>query len=524
MLEGAAAASWSQEGRDLRLRVPRGRDPLQLTIWMAPVQGVADADLLLRTLETRGTGDRLPALARGGPRRWPEVLETRAVAGVDGGAFTADALVHPEANPWACRMRFTGLDFLDEDRLAISSWDGDVWIVSGISRRDGKLAWRRFASGLFQPLGLKVIGGEIHVSCRDEIAILRDLNGDGEADFHECFNNDHQVTEHFHEFAMGLETDAAGNLYYAKGARHAKEALVPHHGTLLRVAKDGTRTDIIARGFRAPNGVCVEPDGTFFLSDQEGHWTPKNRINLVKEGGFYGNMWAYHDITDPSDTAMEPPIAWITNAFDRSPAEMLRVRSPSWGPLDGSLLSLSYGTGKTFIVLHETAGGIAQGGLCALPVPRFPTGVMRGRFHPADGHLYTCGMYAWAGDQEKPGGLYRVRATGRPFWVPLALHARRGELEIVFSDRLDPTSAADPRSYAVKTWSLRRSADYGSGHHGEKTLIVAGARVGEDGRRILLEMPGIEPTWCMEIKYSVKTPEGRTVGGVIHNTVHRLGP
>ena len=122
----------------------------------------------------------------------------------------------------------------------------------------------------------------IYVCCRDQIVRLRDLNGDGETDFYENFNNDHQVTEHFHEFAMDLQTDAEGNFYYAKAARHGLPALVPHHGTLLKVSKDGSRTEILATGFRAPNGVCLNPDGTFFLSDQEGFWTPKNRINWVK--------------------------------------------------------------------------------------------------------------------------------------------------------------------------------------------------------------------------------------------------
>ncbi len=62
------------------------------------------------------------------------------------------------------------------------------------------------------------------------------MNGDDETDFYACFNSDHQVTEHFHEFAMGLQTDDAGNFYYAKSARHALPAVVPHHGTLLRVS------------------------------------------------------------------------------------------------------------------------------------------------------------------------------------------------------------------------------------------------------------------------------------------------
>ena len=86
-------------------------------------------------------------------------------------------------------------------------------------------------------------------------------------------------------------------------------------------------------GFRAPNGVCVNPDGTFFLTDQEGFWVPKNRIDLVKRGGYYGNFWGYHDVTDPSDAAMKQPLCWITNAFDRSPSELLWVTSDGWGRL-----------------------------------------------------------------------------------------------------------------------------------------------------------------------------------------------
>ena len=135
------------------------------------------------------------------------------------------------------------------------------------------------------------------------------------------------------EFAMGLQTDAAGNFYYAKSARHALPAVVPHHGTLLKVSADGQRTEIIANGFRAANGVCLNPDGSFVVTDQEGHWNPKNRINWVKPGGFYGNMFGYHAVTDSSDAAIEPPMCWITNAMDRSPGELLWVESPRWGAL-----------------------------------------------------------------------------------------------------------------------------------------------------------------------------------------------
>ena len=85
-----------------------------------------------------------------------------------------------------------------------------------------------------------------------------------------------------------------------------------------------------------------KPDGTFIVTDQEGHWNPKNRINYVKKGGFYGNMFGYHDVTDNSDSAMEQPLCWITNSFDRSPGEPMWVPDDAkWGALNGKLLNLS---------------------------------------------------------------------------------------------------------------------------------------------------------------------------------------
>jgi hypothetical protein len=353
--------------------------------------------------------------------------------------------------------------------------------------------------------------------------ILHDLNGDGETDFYECFNSDHQVTEHFHEFAMGLQTDAEGNFYYAKGARHALKAVVPQHGTLLRVSKDGSRTDILATGFRAPNGVCLNGDGTYFLTDQEGFWLPKNRINLVQEGGYYGNFWGYHGVTDPSDAAMEQPVCWITNDFDRSPSEMLWVTSERWGPIKGSLLNFSYGYGKVYVVPHEVVNGKAQGGMNEFPMPQFPTGVMRGRFHEGNGQLYCCGMYAWAGNQTAPGGFYRVRYTGKPVYLPTALKASQRGVSVTFSSPLDPTTANDPKSYTVKTWSLKRSEQYGSKHYDETPHDVRAATISEDGKTVLLEIADLQPTWCMEIKYSLKGADGTAIKSFIHNTIHELG-
>jgi putative heme-binding domain-containing protein len=520
---------------DAILNIPAASTPLKLKIFHSN----GDPESLQTIAKSSAPPASLESMTHGGPKRWPEILETQAVIGTDAGPFAVDVLTPPDNNPWFCQLRLTGFDFFpDGDRAAVCSWDGDVWLVSGLDslhgdrshreRADGSLSepatlhWQRIASGLFQPLGLKIVDGRIYVTCRDQIVILHDLNGDGETDFYENFNNDHQVSEHFHEFAMGLQIDTAGNFYYAKSARHALPAIVPHHGTLLRVSKDGSRTEILATGFRAANGVCLNPDGSFVVTDQEGHWNPKNRINWVTPGGFYGNMFGYHDVTDSSDRAMQQPLCWITNSFDRSPAELLWVTSDSWRPLKGSLLNLSYGYGKVFVVPHENVNGQMQGGMCALPIPNFPTGIIRGRFHPTDGQLYLCGMYSWAGSQTQPGGFYRLRYTGKPVHLPIGLNARRNGMSITFSGALGASSASDPKNYAIKSWSLKRTANYGSDHHDEKPSRITRANLSPDGRTIFLETAGMRPTWCMEIKYTIKSASGEPVDGVINNTVHEL--
>ena len=194
----------------------------------------------------------------------------------------------------------------------------------------------------------------------------------------------------------------------------------------------------------------------------------------------------------------------------------------AWGPLKGSLLNLSYGNGRIFVVPNETIGGQMQGGMCALPIPPLPTGVMRGRFGPKDGQLYALGMVGWASDRSVPGGFYRIRSTGKPMFLPVGLRASKNALKITFTEPIDAVLANDPSRYALKTWSLKRSVNYGSEHYGETPMKVAAAALSEDGKTVTLTLPDIRPAWSMEVKYELKGANGEAFEGTIHNTIHRL--
>ncbi|HKQ40727.1 MAG TPA: DUF6797 domain-containing protein [Verrucomicrobiae bacterium] len=499
----------------------------QAGFWIAELPAGAKARLFIArdvtSLPLLRTGSLdLEPFTHGSSARWPQEVTTTSVAGKPDGALVADTFPLPTENPWHSWMRPGGFDFTPDGRAAIvATWNGDIWRVDGVmDLAPAPLRWRRIASGLFQPLGVKFRGDELFILCRDQLVRLRDLNGDGEADFIENFNNDHQVTEHFHEFAMGLQVDAAGNFYYAKSGRHALDSVVPHHGTLLRVSADGAHTDILATGFRAANGVCLNDDGTFFVTDQEGFWTPKNRINHVKIGGFYGNMFGYSSVTNTSDAAMEQPMVWITNAKDRSPAELVWVPKNAWGSLGGTLLNLSYGTGRIFIVPHEQVGDQWQGAVCELPMPAFATGIMRGRFG-SDGALYACGLFGWAGNAIAAGGFHRIRRNEKPAYLPVAIRARPGGLNVTFSEPLD-AATVKPDAFAFKVWSLKRSADYGSKHYNEHPLAITSAGVSADLRTVRLEIPTLTPTQCYELKAILAGKDGAKIERSLHGTIHQL--
>jgi hypothetical protein len=426
-------------------------------------------------------------------------------------------------------MRFGDFDFLDEGRSAvISTWNGDVWRVDGIDADLEELEWQRIASGLSQPLGVKTRGEEILVAGRDQITRLVDLDGDRETDRYEAFNVDTMNAPHFHEPVTGLQEGPDGSLYYMKGARHAKLPSHPQHGTVIKLSSDGSTSEIMASGFRAPNGIAVDEDGVVWGSDQEGHWTPANRINRVTAGSFQGNNWSGSRLGKDPLPDYDRPLLWMHPSIDRSPAAQVRVPKNSWGDLGGKLLGISYGTGEVYLILEDEIDGVHQGAYVPLPI-ELPTGLMRGRFNPADGDLYVCGLFGWSSNQTEPGGFYRVRRSETKLPIPLGVRALSDGLFLYFSDPITTSEEELLTAFDIEAWNYEWTKRYGSlqydietGADGTTKLEVEGVEMSPDRRALWLQIPEMSPAMQMHVKWRLAFEGYGERDSFIHMTVHTL--
>lgn len=523
------------DGR-LLLRLPRLTFRVSFKVLLAP-EGIA----------APSPPEDLDPLTRGGPARWNPPVVTQGKVAREPAPYVVDVLALPEKNSWNARMRVGGLDFFaDGTRAALCTWDGDVWIVSGIDDTLVKLEWKRFATGLHQPLGLKIVDEVIYTVGHDQMTRLRDLDRDGEADFYENFNNDWELTTAFHSFCFDLQTDPAGNFLFAfnspvRSGGGGFHRITRHHGCILRVSKDGRKLDVYATGFRANNGIGVSPSGQVTSGDNEGSWVPKCPLHWVEEGSFNGVVDSAHRPMKSAKGKPDPeeqprPLCWMPKNVDNSGGGQVWVTSDRWGPFQGELLHMSYGTSSLYKVLKEEVGGRIQGGVSRFPL-RFTSSAMRARFNPRDGQLYVAGLRGWQSNAAREGGLDRVRFTGAPVHMPTALRATAKGLQVTFTSPLD-ASAADPDKWSVEAWNYRWTAGYGSGDFSPRAgaaedkgvrgkehdaLGVASAKISPDGRTVSIEIPGIKPVMQMRVAWRLKAADGTPLQGEIHNTIHALG-
>ncbi|GAB4494647.1 MAG: hypothetical protein OHK0019_21600 [Saprospiraceae bacterium] len=419
------------------------------------------------------------------------------------------AEVHPaydltQARPDEFLPKVAGMDFLPDGRLLVSTWDamGAVYALENVQSGDPKkIKMKMIAKGLAEPLGLKVVNGEIFVLQKQELTKLIDKNGDDIIDEYQCFAKGWKASANFHEFAFGLAHK--GDYLYAAlatailpGGASARPQIVDRGKVVQISLKDGS-IEFIARGLRTPDGIGIGPDGELFVTDNQGDWLPSSKLVHVKPGAFFNSYSV--DSVAVAHLPVQQPVAWLPqDEIGNSPTQPIVLND---GPYQNQIIFGDVCYGGLQRVFMEKINGEYQG-----TVFKFSQG-FEGATHRLvwgpDGALYL-GMIGNPGNWSQQGklwyGLQRMKYNGQSVFEMLAVRAKTNGVEIEFTEPLREGDGWDASHYLVKQWWYKPTANYGGPKLDEEELVVKSASVSADRKKVFLEIPGIKPLHVVYIR------------------------
>lgn len=443
--------------------------------------------------------------------RWPQTVTTKAILSPAADAYVLDTIALPTDNPWHRNVRLADVAFFNDGRAAAVTFDGDVWIISGLRGDLQEVHWKRFASGLHEPMGIAVRNDELFVFDRNGIWRLRDTDGNGEADVHELFSNAFAQTAETREFAAGMRVAPDGSFVIAKGGQEGT-TIGRDNGTILRISPDGKSMAVLAYGLRQPF-VAVHPKtGLVTATDQQGHYIPSTPIHIIRDHQYYG----FIPLILPKEKYPAPiaePLTWIPHSINASAAAQVWLSDAKMGPLNDSLIHIGYYRPEIFVTLLNQRGSRPQAAVISLN-RNLSFAPLTGAVNPSDGQLYLTGFQIWGTEAREISGLARYRYTGASSKIPREVVPMDKGILLRFNVALDPKAATDPANYSAERWNYVRTASYGSPHFkldgskGQDAMPASSAYLSRDGKTVFLGIPDMKPVMQMRLGWALKTEAG----------------
>jgi glucose/arabinose dehydrogenase/mono/diheme cytochrome c family protein len=460
-------------------------------------------------------------------RRWAEEVTTPITPSTSRDAYVVDDIGLPVDNPWHRSVRPADIQFQQDGTGALVTLDGDVWLVRGLANGSRVARWRRFASGLHEPLTLALRDDQIYVFDRNGIWRLRDTNGDGEADVHELFSNAFAQTADTREFPSMIRLAPGGEFVIAKGGQEAA-TFGKHNGSVLRISADGRRATVLGYGFRQPNiGVNIH-SGLITASDQQGNYIPSTPLHIVRDAQFYGFL----SDKKPREVYPAPiaePMTWIPHAANASAMSQIWLFGANLGPLNDALVYIGFNNPELFRVLLNDRTEKPQAAVVSV-TRAFDFPPLHGSVNPADGQLYITGfqILGWGTTATRLAGLGRVRYTGAPSTVPRAIVPMEEGVLMRFDVPLERSVATNPDNYSLATWQYKRTYQYGSpqfkadGTTGIDLLMPASVYLSNDARSVFVGVPKMGPVMQMRVGWTLATAGGLKFQDTAYFTPYEL--
>jgi cytochrome c len=417
--------------------------------------------------------------------------------------------VHPsfdlaQARPANFSGRIGGMDFMSDGSLLVSTWDslGPVYKLEGVQGDDPEsIKVTRIATGLAEPLGLKVVDDEIYVLQKQELTKLVDHDGDGIADEYLTVCDDWQVSANFHEFAFGLEYK--DGYFYATLATAimpggaSANPQIPDRGKALRISRETGEMEFVAHGLRTPNGIGTGIDDQLFIADNQGDWLPSSKIVHLQQDAWYGSRSV--DFEGTAGLTEKLPVVWLPqDEIGNSPSMPLEINV---GPYMGQMIHGEVTHGGIKRVFIESVNNQYQGAVFRF-TQGLEAGVNRLVWGP-DGSLYVGEVGSsgnWSDGEDRWYGLQRLTYNNKTTFEILAVRARSDGLELEFTAPIEAGSGHQPEEYRIQQWYYLPTENYGGPKLDLEDLQIKSINISENRKKVFLELPGIKEEHVIHVR------------------------
>ncbi len=454
--------------------------------------------------------------------------------------------VHPDytltdLRPDGFEPQVTGMDWLPDDRLAITTWGGaqetvlgEVYLIDNVAGNTDptRVTTKKIAEGLQEPMGIKYVDGTLYVSEKDGLTALVDTNGDEVTDEYRTIAT-WPFSGNYHEFAFGMLYQD-GYFYVSlgiamnHGGATADPQPAPNRGTTLKVEKATGEVSYVAGGLRTPHGIGWGPEGDIFVTDNQGAYLPTSKLVRIKQGRFFN-----HHMNPDGPYDNEPvtePVLWLPHGeISNSPSNPLVLPD---GVFANQLVFGDVTYGGLQRAYLEKVGDEYQGAVFRM-TQGLESGVSRISLGP-DGAIYTGGIGAdgnWGQAGKLKYGLQKLSLSGNDAFDILAMRAVDGGFELEYTQPLSEATAQDLASkYVAEQWRYVPTPQYGGPKVDEETLDVTSASLSADRKTVTLMVDGLRPgrvvyvhsprpfaaesgaeLWSTEAWYTLNTlPDGST--------------
>ena len=388
------------------------------------------------------------------------------------------------------------MDFLSDGTLVVCTWDslGPVYLLKGVEGDNPEeIEVTRIATGLAEPLGLKVVDDQIYVLQKQELTQLIDHDGDKIIDEYRTVCDDWKVSANFHEFAFGLEYKDGyfyGSLATAINPGGAStQPQIPDRGKAFRVSKEDGTLEFIAQGLRTPNGIGKGIDNQLFIADNQGDWLPSSKIVHLQEGAWYGSRSV--DFPGTEGLTETKPVVWLPqDEIGNSPSMPVVMNV---GPYKNQMIHGEVTHGGIKRVFIEEINGQYQGAVFRF-TQGLEAGVNRLVWGP-DGSLYVGEVGSsgnWSDGGQQWYGLQRLDYNNKVTFEMLAVRAKTNGLELEFTAPIEVGSGQHPEEYRIQQWYYLPTENYGGPKLNLETLDIKSIHISEDRKKVFLELPGIK--------------------------------